>query len=133
MKSEFQVRFEGYVLEVDDAETRPPSPEDLERFLDGVMDHLIDLGAETALIETQRMSEGRVQVVLSVSALDPEAALAEGSSYIRTAFHALGAATPGWSVHWVRVNAQPDQAPVKEKKAKAKANPKAKLKELVDF
>jgi hypothetical protein len=70
--------------------------EELERFLDRVMDELLKLyGVEDSTL-TASLAEGRFSIMLTVEAPYPESAAAIGMSTIRTAFHAAGASTPEW-------------------------------------
>jgi hypothetical protein len=106
MKAEWEVRFHGVIMD-DEAEShgRIPAPDALERFMDVVGLELDKLDTDNVLIETI-IPTGHIDLALTVSAFQFEEAVSVGSSLIRTAFHAAGAATPGWSVDWIEVKAE---------------------------
>ncbi len=125
MKAEWEVRFQGFVMDRDeDGGLHQPAPDELEAFMDKFGLELEALDAAEVLISTT-LSTGAVDVSLTVAALDISAALAVGASTIRTAFHAAGAATPGWSVDWFQVKGERSKDQPKKPK-----NPAAK-RELV--
>jgi hypothetical protein len=72
------------------------SPEDLEHFLDRVMDELLLLYNVEDSTLSATLAQGRFSIMLTIDAALPESAAAIGMAAIRTAFHAAGAATPYW-------------------------------------
>lgn len=77
-------------------ENGPSTAEDLESFLDGVIEELLRLdGIEDSTVSAS-LSKRIVTIMVTVDAPSPEGAAAIGMTSIRTAFHAAGAATPDW-------------------------------------
>ncbi len=75
--------------------------QDLEAFIDSVVAELDRLDAKDIDVSTN-LATGRVRVGIAVEADDLPTAREVGSGTIRGAFHAAGAATPGWLVDWVK-------------------------------
>jgi hypothetical protein len=69
------------------------SQDDLEQFLDRVMEALLTLGNVEDLTLTAALAHGRFSIMLTVEEDLPENAAAVGMAAIRTAFHAAGTAT----------------------------------------
>ncbi len=76
-----------------------PSAENLEAFLERVMEELLSLRAEDATVGAT-LASGQVEISVTVQAASFEEALEKGNGVIRTAFHAAGGFTPGWSIDW---------------------------------
>ncbi len=70
--------------------------ENLEQFLDRVMEELLTLDNVEDPTLTATLARGRFSIMLTVEADLPENAAVVGMAAIRTAFHAAGAATPNW-------------------------------------
>lgn len=80
-------------------------PEELERFLDVVMEELLELqGAEHDI--GAALARGEVRFSVLVHADTPLDAVISGSGIIRTAVHAAGAHTPDWSLERLDVSAE---------------------------
>lgn len=93
----FQVVLEGQV--------RPTgTPDGLEKQLDSVMTELARVGAGDPAIGGV-LSRGEVEISISVEASTPQEAVHIGSSAIRSAIHASGTGTAGWSVDWITAHA----------------------------
>lgn len=71
-------------------------PDELEQFLDRVMEELLSLEHVEDSTLTAALARGRFSIMLMVDADLPESAAAIGMAAIRSAFHAAGASTPDW-------------------------------------
>jgi hypothetical protein len=102
----FEVTFEGLVLMHDGgsaAGERTPTPEELQIFLDAVMDEMLKLNEDATI--GARGSDGHVEIEATVEAEEFDGAVAKGSSLIRSAIHAAGGYTPGWDIEWCEARA----------------------------
>ena len=74
----------------------PGPAEDLEGFLDGVMEELLRLeGVEDSTVSAS-LAQEQVTIMVTVDTPTPELATFVGMSAIRAAFHAAGASTSDW-------------------------------------
>jgi hypothetical protein len=74
----------------------PGPAEDLESFLDRVLEELLRLeGVEDSTVSASLAKE-TVTIMVTVDTPLPELATYVGMSAIRAAFHAAGASTPDW-------------------------------------
>lgn len=90
---------------VTDLEGALRHPEELENFLELVMDELRQLeGSEHDLGAVLARGEIRLSVLVEVPT--PLDAVITGSGIIRTAIHAAGARTPDWSLERLEVSAE---------------------------
>jgi hypothetical protein len=80
---------------------------ELEAFVDSVVAELERLGAQDIDVSTD-LATGGVRVAIAVDADELLAGQEIGSGTVRTAFHAAGAATPGWRVDWVKACTLPN-------------------------
>lgn len=74
---------------------RAKSDEDVESHLDEVMAELQKLDAGDPSIDVD-LDQRRVVLAVAVDAPNPLAAIDRASSFIRSAIHAAGGATPDW-------------------------------------
>ena len=74
----------------------PGTIDDLESFLDGVLEELLRLDAVEDSTLSASLARRVVTIMVTVDAPSPEGGAAIGMTAIRTAFHAAGAATPDW-------------------------------------
>lgn len=72
----------------------------LDAHLDGVMDELLHLNATDPGIGLTS-STGTVEISVLVETQNLDEAMATGGGLIRTAVHAAGGHTPGWTISWV--------------------------------
>jgi hypothetical protein len=75
---------------------RENQDDDLEQFLDRVMEDLLTLDNVEDSTLTAALARGRFSIMLTVDADLPEHAAVIGMAAIRSAFHAAGASTPDW-------------------------------------
>lgn len=87
------ITFEGYIVGSGD-------PDVLQAQFDAVMNELIDLGVEDPAIGA-RLEAREVEISVTVDADSLDDAAQRGFTTIRSAVHAAGFGTPGWSVDWV--------------------------------
>ena len=74
---------------------RAESDQDVESHLDEVMDELLKVDAGDPSIDVD-LDKRRVFLAIVVEAPNPLAAIDQSSSFIRSAIHAAGGATPDW-------------------------------------
>ncbi len=96
----YEVVFVGWIADVN---KQPLPPKKVEAKLDLVMDELVKLATDPAIQAVGKT--GQVEISVTVEADDPESAVHAGSSVIRTAAHAAGGHTGGWSVDWCEARA----------------------------
>lgn len=82
----------------------------LDEHLSAVFDELVKLDALDPDI-SGTLSHGSVRISVDVEAPDELKALEVGGGMIRTALHAAGGATPGWSHRTLRTVIEPEDAP----------------------
>lgn len=70
--------------------------EDLESFLDQVLEELLRLEGVEDSTMTASLADRTVTIMVTVDTALPELATYVGMSAIRAAFHAAGASTPDW-------------------------------------
>lgn len=99
----YDITFHGVVSETTAGQLASPPPDELEAFVDDVVDELEQLSAEDIDVSTN-LGQALVRVSVSVESASIEQAQEEGNALVRSAFHAAGAQTPGWSVEWLRVS-----------------------------
>ena len=75
----------------------------IESLINSAVEELEKLKAEDIDASTN-LRTGRFQVIIGLDADDPFTAQTTASDMIRSAFHAAGAGTPGWSVNWIEVS-----------------------------
>jgi len=97
----FQVAWEGMVVALNPAAAEPSN---VEEHLDRVMQELLEIDAQDISISLVG-SEGLVEMSVTVEAESVEDAVANGSAVLRSAIHAAGGFTPGWSIDWTKVQA----------------------------
>lgn len=102
----FDLEFEGHFVPA------VPWPGDrfakeLEAFVDSVVTELERLQAQDIDVSTD-LETGHVAVRIAIEADELPSGQEVGSGTIRAAFHAAGAATPGWTVDWVRAKTVPE-------------------------
>jgi hypothetical protein len=104
----YELEVEGRLVRLG---AKPSSREslarNLEAFIDSVVAELERLDAKDIDVSTN-LATGRVRVGIAVDADDLPTAQEVGSGTIRCAFHAAGAATPGWRVDWVKASTVPE-------------------------
>jgi hypothetical protein len=74
----------------------PSTSEDLESFLDQVLEELLRLDGVEDSTMSASLAKRTVTIMVTIDAPSPEGAAAIGMSAIRAAFHAAGASTPDW-------------------------------------
>lgn len=102
----YELEFEGLLVPLTPPLPRAQRAQELEAFIDSVVVELERLDAKDIDVSTD-LATGRVRVGIAVEADQLPAAQEAGSGTIRCAFHAAGAATPGWRVDWVRASTVP--------------------------
>ena len=90
-------------------ETLPP--EDVERVVQAIMDHLATLGAVDPDIGGS-LATGHIHMATLVEAEDDLEAIHKASGLMRTAIHATGGRTPDWWVSEVTFGVEADEQPV---------------------
>lgn len=100
----YEVVFEGCIV----SESEPLTRDSVDGFVEQFVAELERIDAEDIDVSTT-LSTGRITVSVTTEAEDLPAAQIAGGGTIRTAFHAAGAATPGWSVHWMRARTVPEE------------------------
>lgn len=80
----------------------------VDGFVDLFASELENIHAEDIDVSTD-LSTGCITVSVTTEADDLPSAQIAGSTTIRTAFHAAGAGTPGWSVHWMKAKTVPEE------------------------
>lgn len=101
----YEVIFEGQIVSM--------AAEQLTRavvsnFVDVFVDELDHIDAEDIDVSTD-LSTGGIIASVTTEAEDLPTAQVTGGGTIRSAFHAAGAATPGWSVHWTKAKTIPEE------------------------
>ncbi len=99
----YSINFEGVLLLDEEPPQAPPAAE-AEALLDLVVAELEEVGAEDISVVADA-DGGTISVSVSVVADDLESAQDRGNGTIRTAFHAAGAHTPGWTIDWTSASA----------------------------
>jgi hypothetical protein len=104
----YELEFEGRLVPI---APQPPTlaqlAQGLEAFMGSVVVELERLKAKDIDVSTD-LGTGHVRVGIAVEADELPTAQSVGSGTIRTAFHAAGAATPGWRMDWVRASTVPE-------------------------
>lgn len=98
----FEVVFEGLVRS--GTPEKVPPPDEIRAVLNRLMDELPKHGADSPGIDCTT-STGRVRIRVTVEAKEPDEALQRGGTQIRASAHAAEIGTPGWQIHWCRVQA----------------------------
>ena len=92
----YEVLFKGLVVVTDSDD---PDVE-VEAHLDGVMEELVRLKAtDPGVGLTGATGVVEISVVVKADGLDN--AMSVGASLIRSAVHAAGGHTPGWTITWI--------------------------------
>lgn len=100
----YEITFDGRLRRTDGGAL---IPDELEGFLDRFVSELEVLDAEDIDVSTNLVA-GTIRVVVSTESEELLGAQLEGNTQIRTAFHAAGVATPGWSIDWTKATTVPD-------------------------
>jgi len=99
----FEITFNGQFT----GTSGPLTAAQVESLVDLAVKELETLDAEDIDVSTN-LREFTVVVSISLEDEDLPTAQIKGSSTIRTAFHAAGAATPGWRVDWTSAQTVPE-------------------------
>jgi len=100
----YEVIFDGRLVYDDGAS---PSQQQVESFVDKFVEELEVIQAEDIDVSTN-LSECTITVSVTTENGDMLDAQIKGSGTIRSAFHAAGAATPGWSIAWTSAKTIPE-------------------------
>ncbi|MGH9065236.1 MAG: hypothetical protein ACRD0L_14945 [Acidimicrobiales bacterium] len=101
----YEVRFRGRVQAITEDGAALEGPLDkvvLREHLDRVMEELLGLRAIDPAVSADLGRRG-VEIEVVVDALDGVDAVAIGNGLIRTAVHAAGGFTKGWSSDWLEI------------------------------
>ena len=101
----YEVVFEGQIVSTKHEKL---TREAVDGFVDLFVAELERIGAEDIDVSTD-VSTGCITASVTTEADDLPSAQVSGGGTIRTAFHAAGAATPGWSVHWTKAKTVPEE------------------------
>lgn len=103
----FDACFVGRLTKTDNS---PLVPADVENIVDRFVAELEQIDAHDIDVSTH-LPTGVVRVSITIEADDLLTGQESGSALIRTAFHAAGTATPGWSIAWIEAKtiAEDDQ------------------------
>ena len=99
----FEIQFTGTLV----YHGADPTDPNLEAFIDSVVAELEKIYAEDIDVSTN-LTTRNVSVSISLDAEDLFTAQVGGGGTIRTALHAAGAATPAWSIDWVKATTVPE-------------------------
>lgn len=100
----YEVCFRGRIVSgADDALTR----DEVETYVDAAVLELEKLCAEDIDVSTN-LGDSSLIVSVTVESVDLLTAQLEGNGTIRTAFHAAGVGTPGWSIDWTEARTVPE-------------------------
>jgi hypothetical protein len=100
----YEIRFDGQIVS---GSKTPLTSDDVEAFVDSAVEELEKINAEDIDVSTD-LSKHVLTVSVTVEAADLLTAQGEGNSTIRTAFHAAGVGTPGWSIDWTYAQTVPE-------------------------
>jgi hypothetical protein len=101
----YEVIFEGIM--VSETPETPLSREDIDRFVCSAVTELEKVYAEDIDVSTH-LVHGTITVSITTEAPDLLTAQMVGNGTIRTAFHAAGFGTPGWSIDWTHARIVPE-------------------------
>ena len=99
----FEIQFTGTLVHQGPIHTEG----DVEAFVDSFVAELEHIDAEDIDVSTN-LKTCEVSGSISLEAQDLFAAQVTGGGTIRTALHAAGAATPAWSITWVKATTVPE-------------------------
>jgi len=106
MRYSVRVLVHAVVLDAATGEARSPSEDELVEMLDGVMGQLVSHGAADADIGAEGDD---VEISITVDSADIGAANHDGLVAMRTAVHAAGVGTPGWTIDISEATAHEDE------------------------
>jgi hypothetical protein len=99
----YEIIFDGRLVRTSGSIGR----DEVESFMDLFVEELEGIQAEDIDVSTN-LQKCTVTVSVTTEDEDMLEAQIKGSSTIRTAFHAAGAATPGWSIDWTSARTLPE-------------------------
>jgi len=106
MRYSVRVIVHAVVLDVATGEARSPDEGELVEMLDGVMGQLVADGVADPDISAEGAD---VEISITVDSADIGAANHDGLVAMRTAVHAAGVGTPGWTIDMSEVAAHEDE------------------------
>jgi hypothetical protein len=100
----YEIRFDGQIVS---GSQTPLTQDDVEAFVDSAVAELEKINAEDIDVSTD-LDNHTLTVSITVDVPDLLTAQVDGNTVIRTAFHAAGLGTPGWSIDWTHASTVPE-------------------------